>query len=297
VLVDKRPVLAYHTAVAEPPAPLEQTYRRSGFIHPLYSPDGRVLTDDFPPDHAHQHGLFFAWVNTTFAGKPVDFWNQMQKTGAIEHVAVEQMVEGAVFGQFRVKLRHLDVTTPEKPQPVLEETWTVRVYHIANPFVIDFESRQSCAGDEPLAINKYHYGGLALRGNRAWYDEQAKGVSPADERNGFSDFLTSEGRGRADGNHTSPRWVDLHGNVDDHPCGVALLASPRNFRFPQAVRLHPSKPYFCFAPMVPGEFTIAPGEEYVSRYRLVAHDGEPGQEQIDRWWSSYAEPPVVRSVE
>ena len=38
------------------------------------------MTDDFPPDHAHQHGLFFAWVSTSFDGHDVDFWNQSKKS-------------------------------------------------------------------------------------------------------------------------------------------------------------------------------------------------------------------------
>jgi hypothetical protein len=296
LLVGKRPVLVYHAAVAQPPDPLDAAYRRSGFLHPVYTPDGRVLTDDFPPDHAHQHGVFFAWVNTSHAGHAVDFWNQLQKTGTVEHVALEQVIEGPVFAQLQARLRHLDLTFPE-PRAVLEETWTIRVYNIAEPFVIDFESRQTCAGKEPLVVNKYHYGGMALRGNRAWLDEQAKGVAPAGERNAFSDFVTSEGRGRADGNHTRPRWVDLFGKLDERFCGLALLSHPQNFNFPQPVRLHPSKPYFCFSPMVEEGFTIAPGGEYLSRYRLVAHNGSPERDQLDRCWREYAGPPAVREVD
>jgi len=288
--IGEKPVLVYHTAVAEPPKPIDAVYRRSGFLHPLYSPSGRVLTDDFPPDHAHQHGVFFAWVNTTFSGRNVDFWNQLKGTGAVEHVAVEEAVSGPVFGQFRVRLRHRDTTRPQAPQAVLDETWTLRVYNVADPRIIDFESRQSCAGGEPLVTHKYHYGGMALRGNRAWYDEQAKGVVSAGPANAFSDFLTSEGLGRAKGNHSRPKWVDLHGRVDGNMCGVAVLGHPTNFRFPQAVRLHPSKPYFCFSPMVDEPFTIAPGEAYVSRYRLLTHDGEPNSDELNRRWRNYAEP-------
>lgn len=287
--VGGKPVLVYHTAVAKPLPPIDAVYRRSGFLHPLYSPSGRALTDDFPPDHAHQHGVFFAWVNTTFGQKKVDFWNQLKGTGAVEHEAVEATVSGPVFGEFRVRLRHLD-TTSDAPRSVLDETWTVRVYNVADPRVIDFESRQSCAGSEPLVIHKYHYGGMALRGNRAWYDERAKGVVSAGPGNAFSDFLTSEGLGRAKGNHTRPKWVDLHGRVGDAMCGIAVLGHPANFRFPQAVRLHPSKPYFCFSPMVDKPFTIAPGKAYVSRYRLITYDGQPDADELNRRWRDYAEP-------
>jgi hypothetical protein len=44
-------------------------------------------------------------------------------------------------------------------------------------------SLQECAGPKPLKINKYHYGGMGLRGNHRWFDPAA--------RSGRSDFLTS----------------------------------------------------------------------------------------------------------
>lgn len=46
----------------EKPAPdgIEPHFRRGGYIHPVFTPTGQELTGDFPPDHAHQHALFFA---------------------------------------------------------------------------------------------------------------------------------------------------------------------------------------------------------------------------------------------
>jgi hypothetical protein len=292
--VGDRPVLRYHVAVAEAPSGLDPVYRKSGHIHPLYTPSRLVVSDDFPPDHAHQHGLFFAWVNTTFGGHQVDFWNQREGTGKVEHATVLDMVSGPVFAQFRVQLLHQDLAGPTA---VLDDVWTVRAYNLSDRFLVDFESRQSCAGPRPLEINKYHYGGMGLRGSRAWFDPKARGDSPPDpSRSGRSDFLTSEEKGRADGNHTRPRWVDLSGLLEGRAGGVALLDHPDNFRFPQPVRLHPNKPYFCFAPMVLSSFTIEPGRPYVSRYRLDLHDGPPDAREIDRLWRDYAEPPRVRVV-
>ena len=88
VSIDEKPLLFYHTKDAMPPVDSPAYYRRSGFIHPLYSPSGSILTDDFPADHAHQHGIFMTWVNTTFRGQFLDFWNQHKKTGTVEHVEV-----------------------------------------------------------------------------------------------------------------------------------------------------------------------------------------------------------------
>ena len=295
-----RPILTYHVAVAEPPPGIDGVFRRSGFVHPLATRSGLVVTDDFPPDHAHQHGLFFAWVNTTFEGRHVDFWNQKSKTGRVSHDEAAYRPTrhaGPVMAEFSVPLRHDDLTAPGGPAKVLDETWVVRAYDVPGLVVLDIESTQTCAGPSPLILNKYHYGGLGLRGNRAWLDPTATGEgAPDPAKSGHSDFLTSEGKRRSDGNHTRPRWVDLSGEVGRRTAGVAILGHPANFRFPQPVRLHPNMPYFCFAPMVLGEFTIEPGKPYVSRYRIVVHDGPPDSRLLNRLWDDYAEPPQVRVV-
>ena len=74
-------ILTYHTATSPPPAGIAAHYARSGHIHPLKTPSGKIVTAEFPADHAHQHGVFFAWVQTQFAGHEVDFWNQGKRIG------------------------------------------------------------------------------------------------------------------------------------------------------------------------------------------------------------------------
>jgi hypothetical protein len=299
VSVQGRPVLQYNTAVVEPPEGIDPVFRRSGHIHPVWTPAGRIVTDEFPLDHPHQHGLFAAWVNTTFEGRNVDFWNQKGRTGNVEHVKVDDVVSGDVFGGFTVTLRHLDLTAPGAPKPVLQERWTVRVYDVSDKVktpagqpdgpspdrcLFDIESVQTCIADAPLVLNEYHYGGMAFRGSGQWF------------RQPEHDFLTSEGRTRADGNHTRPNWVSAHGLVDGAPCGVTFFCHPENFRAPHPVRLHPDKPYFVFTPPVLGEFRIEPGAEYVSRYRVLVHDGKPDVDALERAWNDYATPPTVESV-
>ena len=36
-------------------------YERCNYIHPLWGMDGQVLTEDFPSDHMHHRGIFWAW--------------------------------------------------------------------------------------------------------------------------------------------------------------------------------------------------------------------------------------------
>src|SRR6516225_6770465 len=46
--------------------------QRSTYIHPLYGLDGEVLTDDFPRDHYHHRGLFWAWPHVRVGSKEYD---------------------------------------------------------------------------------------------------------------------------------------------------------------------------------------------------------------------------------
>jgi hypothetical protein len=74
------------------------------------------------------------------------------------------------------------------------------------------------------------------------------------------------------------------------------MGHPNNFRASQPVRLHPDKPYFCFAPEIVGPFTIARQESFVSRYRFLIFDGEIDSGLIQRTWNNYADPPEIRQL-
>jgi hypothetical protein len=106
--------------------------------------------------------------------------------------------------------------------------------------------------------------------------------------------LTGEGKTKADGDQSRPRWCDIHGRLGEQHTGVLILDHPENFRFPQPVRLHPTMPYFCFTPASLGSFTIEPGKPYVSRYRFCVHDGKLSAEEAERLWRDFAEPPTIR---
>ncbi len=282
VSVAEKPVLTYNHAVVESNDPKTPYYARSGYLHPVFAPDGTVVTDDFAPDHPHQHGIMFAWTNTTFEGRKLNFWDQKAQTGRVEHAAVKDRYDGPVCGGFRVELRHLDLTAPGGPKPVLDETWNVRVYNRSDRFLFDLESIQRAAGESPLQVNKYHYGGMAIRGHRDWLDLE-KG-----------DFLTSEGKTRQNGNHSRPNWVSIHGRLkgaDDY--SVTIFSDPRNFRAPQPVRLHPNKPYFVFAPLVLGPFEIGATQPYLSRYRYLIEAQTPNANLNQQVWSDVADPPKV----
>ena len=60
-----------------------------------------------------------------------------------------------------------------------------------------------------------------------------------------------------------------------------------NFRSPQAARLHPTKPYFCFAPCVDGDFTIDRDQPFEGRYRYLITDTQPDADWISEKWQAW----------
>lgn len=274
-----------YVTTGEAPSPdIKPIFRRGGYIHPVLTPSGRAVTDDYPPDHFHHHGIWFAWTKTEFEGRAPDFWNMGGGTGTVEFVSLEEAWGGLVHGGFRARHRHVDLSG-RSPKVVLEEVWEVAAYGVGGGpkpyFVFDLVSTQECAASSPLVLSEYRYGGMGFRGHRDW-----KGKD-----NAF--FLTSEGKDRSTGHATRARWCHVGGRVGGHLAGIAILDHPGNFRAPQPMRIHPDDPFFNFAPPQLGEFEMAPGKPYVSRYRFVVSDGPPDAAEIERLWRDYAHPPRV----
>lgn len=274
-----RELLRYQAEPGELPRPdIKEAFRRGGYLHPIFTPAGRLVTDDYPANHLHHHGVWSPWTKTEFEGRKPDFWNMGAGTGRVEFVAVEEV--WSKDGRAGFKARHQFADLLAKPPKIaLHETWEIAVSAVEGTparTIIDLTSTQTCASDAPLKLPKYHYGGLGFRGNWAW--------------NGAAALRTLSSEGETDRtkiNEQRGKWCWLGGLVDGQPAGVTILCAPANFRFPQPMRLHPGEPFFCFAPQQLGEMEIAPGSPYVSRYRFIVADGEPTREQADAWWQEW----------
>jgi hypothetical protein len=290
VTQDGRTVLNYVKKSPTAPAGIDEVYCRSGCLHPVNSPAGRTVTQMFPADHAHQHGVFTAWVNTTYAGRTLDFWNLAGGTGRVLHERVVSTFEESARAGFEVDLIHRAVADP--PVDILRERWKVTVLPTDGTyFLFDVETRQEALTDAPLVIEHYHYGGFALRGPERWLADKDSGVKKRpDLVREPSDFVNSEGSDRLLGNHQRARWVALTGQLDGHSVTAAVLCHACNFRAPQSARIHPTKPYFCFAPCVDGRFEIDRGHPYQASYRFLITDKAPDAQWIDNQWRAWCEP-------
>ena len=277
-----RNVLTYQAEPGDlPRSDIKPIFRRGGYIHPVFTPSGRVVTDDFPPDHLHHHGIWFAWTKTEFEGRHPDFWNMGDGTGTVEFVALDDNWSGPVHAGFKSRNQYVDVSAPN-PITVLNEQWLVKVYNAglgAKPYTMfDLVSTQDLGTSSPLVLPEYRYGGIGFRGHRQWLGKDN------------CDFLTSEGKDRNNGHGTRARWCHIGGRIDGQLAGIAILDHPGNFRAPQPMRIHPDQPFFCYAPSLIGDWKIEPGKPYISRYRFIVYDGAPDKAELDRLWNDYANP-------
>jgi hypothetical protein len=274
ITISGKPVLTYNIETVRPPEGTEKYYARSGFIHPLYSPSGKVLTDGFPVGHVHQHAIFSAWTQATFKHEVVDFWNQQKETGTAKHIGLGEVNQNS----FEANLQQVSL----KNGPAINEEWDVQVQNSTDPFIVDLELKQSCATADEVYLHPYHYGGCGFRGSAHWNSEDK------DNFEGEMKVLTGDGiTDKIDGNHANPRWVAVYGLIKGQEAGFVVMDHPSNFRYPQPIRIHPKMPYAVFSPVVEGSFILKPGFTYGSRYRIATFDGAADKDKIDAWYQDF----------
>ena len=65
-------------------------FQRGAYLHPIRTLSGKAITDDYPPNHIHHHGLWWAWTKTEFDGRAPDFWNMGEGKGKVDFVALDR---------------------------------------------------------------------------------------------------------------------------------------------------------------------------------------------------------------
>jgi hypothetical protein len=284
LLLGMATVLRYQTK-GKLPAGIGANYLRGGYIHPLYTPGGLLVTDDYPGDHRHHHGIWSAWAHSSFEGRQMDFWNMGGGSAKVDFDSLGGTWNGPVHAGLRAHHLFVDRRAPGGAKTALDEDWVVTLYRTqagdgaAPYFVFDIDSVQQTASTSPVMLESYLYGGFAFRGSAQW-------------RSGAT-FLTSEGKDRQAGDGSTGRWCYIGGQVGGKMGGYTVLGHPDNFRAPQPMRLNPTDPYFSFSPVKMGGFPIVPGKPYPSRFRFVVTDGNPDKALLDRLWNDYAKPPTV----
>lgn len=284
--MENQPIITYQYQPILPSDTISAAYRRGGYIHPVYTPAGQIVTDDFPSNHLHHHGIWAAWTKTKFQERTPDFWNMGKETGTVVPVALDSSWSGPVMAGLKSRHNYIDLTSENVT--AINESWEVNVYPVhrgeSDFMMFDLHQVNQCATDDALFLPTYHYGGVGFRGNGQW--------NGAENTN----FLTSEGKTRENGHATKADWCHIGGMIDDKLAGITIMCHPDNFRAPQPMRIHPNEPFFCYAPSQGGDWSIQPGETYEARYRYIVYDGEPDAELLEQLWLDYADPVSVSVI-
>ena len=244
----------------------EQT--RSCYIHPLYSLDGKPLTEDFPVDHPHHHGLCWTWPVVRTRGQDTQTWHPAN----LRQYFVRWHKREAENG--RAALRVENAWKLDGGEVVAREIVTLHVHPIIEiGRTIDVEIKIESVGG-PLTLqgapdqNK-GYGGFTLRGAPLFKDLP---------------ILTDQGELKGDADNKTLHWACLSTGKE----GVAIFVSPDHPDFPPSWVLRSS-----YAGLLnvswPGikPVTLQPGKEVILRYRLYIPRGGVTADRISRAYAQY----------
>lgn len=278
--------LTYHKAEVAPPEGVDPIYKRSGFIHPVKTPEGDTLTGIHPEDHYHHLGLWHAWVKCEIDGKAIDFWNLKGGTGRVRYTKTSNTVSEADHAGFTVEqehVAHLDGKDAE-PTVILRESFTVTARMKDGAFEIDYATKQTNVSEHTLELPQYRYGGpIAYRAPHNW------GTSN-------SDYLGSEGTTRENGHETRSKWSAFWGPGDktEKPAHLTILGHSQNHDFPQRMRVWPASDsnggaiFFNYVPIQETGWAIKPGESSAMSYRVVTQSGKPDKADLDKRWDRFS---------
>ena len=254
---------------------------RANYVHPLYDLDGNVLTEDFPEDHLHHRGIFWAWHQVLVDGNRAgdswmtdDFQWDVEQVEVIPDDGVSAALEASViWSSPQIK----DDTG--RPKPLVKETAIIRVHRAeTDNRKIDFEIRLLALQPDVYiggSEDEKGYGGFSTR---IRLPEDIRFIGQAGE-------LTPEVTAVPGG-----PWLDMTARFGpgESISGIAILQHPSLPGFPQPWILRSNDSMQ--NPVFPGREPVPLSTEtpIVLRYRLVIHRGESNRVQMQQWLQGYA---------
>lgn len=285
------PILKYQYEIVLPPKGIDIKYKKSGFIHPVWSAEGEVLTRIQPPDHYHHYGIWGPWTKTRIGDRHVDFWNLGDGQGTVLFKRFLSQTQGDVFSGFTALQEHIDFGGSEVNRVAINEDLEVKIWNLGTLqkyWLIDYNTTILSPLKDGILFDAYRYGGgIGFRATEQWHKSN-------------STVLTSENKDRLTADGSSAKWVIIEGETKAKKgrSGILFMGFPTNREFPEPMRVWPINSnngrgdmFFEFCPIRYKEWKIEGQKQYSLNYRMLIFDGILTAEQAEIYWQGFANPP------
>lgn len=278
-------VLTYQTAIAKVPDGVKKDYEKSGFIHPITSPSGQVLSRIQPSDHYHHYGIWGPWTRATIGGREVDFWNLADGKGRVDFGEILSMKEAGGAAELNVRQNHLDLTAPESERLAIKEDLRIKVKPgDKGRYSVDYTTTIQTPLEGGILLDDYRYGGgIGFRATEVWGDDN-------------STILTSEGHDRKTADGTETKWIIVQGasKAKEGKSGILFLSHNTNKVHPEPLRVWPVGQYegkgnvfIEFCPIRHESWALLKDENYTLKYRMIVYDGMLSAAEAEAYWKAF----------
>ncbi len=252
LLENGRPVYTYHHGVIlAPGAPADRA--RCCYVHPIHSPAGVIVTDDFPEDHYHHRGIFTAWPIVDIGGKRLDLWLMRGIRKKFErwherNTGPESARLKVENGWYAVEERLVREIVEIVAMPVREGRRTLK-------FFFSLEALNREVGIQGDPTNQKGYGGFSVR------------FAPRENT-----VITSDsGIEKGDSNMVPHAWAELAGTYSGGRAALRIDIAPANPGAPNGWCL---RHYGFLGVNFPGNemYTLKPGRPLEMNYTVTVRD-------------------------
>jgi len=274
---DGKPVLVYNHGMMSKEG-VAARYDRACYVHPLYGLDGEVITEDFPSDHRHHRGIFWAWPGIKIDGKAYNSWiptgihyktEKWVRQDAMKERVVLEAANGWYTGETKVADERLVMTIHAAE---------------ADSRAIDFDLTWT-ALNQPIQLwgaKGKSYGGLTVRYNTQFKDKG--GIKPEDV------FMTVPG-GVSEKDLAVKRleWADLTAQWPgtEKLSGAAVFVHKSHPDYPPTwLTRHYGALCVGWPGVAPGK-PLDPGKPITCRYRVWVHRGLVNDKAIQAAYEKY----------
>jgi len=211
VYEDGHPVLFFNTTLNSQ----DGAYSRAHYVHPLFGLDGVALTEDFPKDHPHQRGVYWAWVQVHIGSQRIgDLWHTKNIVAEVEDAFA---METAVGNMEIYSIANWKSPNWNEGAPFVQDSAVITIHpRKADYYIVDFDIFLTGLTDSVLI------GGTESEKEYSGFITRLK--IPDDIV-----FLSSNGEVRAQNAAVQAgSWMEFSGDFSKETKGIVLMAHPDN---------------------------------------------------------------------